>query len=405
LRIYIYSLYFFICGIDASKAFDKVDRDYLWHKELKAMPVRLVKAIKSYYDSSLALVCNNGLKSALFKTNIGVKQDGPLSPKLFAIFIENLITKIELTKMGSSIGSMKIDILLYADDIVLISNSEAELQRMLIEVQEYGQTWEIKFNPSKTMYMAFGLIRIDGRGDTSMKLSLNNTEIIKVNEFKYLGIYITSDFGSKVHVNKKRLAMLISLNKLKKSVLKCSKSVSMKIQIYKTFCRPILYYGTEVLNLTQKQQNDIQTTESNALKDMFGIRRKKHSTLLLKATGLERATDRLILNRLLFYLRLLRNDFTRKVCGTLDESHVKRLRIRSLVDQVAKDVESNSKELETLTSAVCLKVKELKRKYNVTWTADKEKVLEIRQLLERGNRATSELNEILSVNYSNQPTD
>jgi hypothetical protein len=36
-----------ICEIDASKAFDKVDRDYLWHKALKALPTCLVKAIRS----------------------------------------------------------------------------------------------------------------------------------------------------------------------------------------------------------------------------------------------------------------------------------------------------------------------------------------------------------------------
>jgi uncharacterized protein YggL (DUF469 family) len=229
------------------------------------------------------------------------------------MYIESLITETESLEAGLPLGNMKIDILLYADDIILVSNSEAELQQMLATVQEYGRIWEIKLNPDKTIYMAFKPKSCNVNKAKPARLILNNMEIMKVNEFQYLGFHITSDLSSATHANKKRLATLITINKLKKSVLKGSTCVSMKVQIYKTFCRPILYYGAEVIDLSLKQQKDIQTTESNALKNMFHIGSRKHSTLLLRAAGLECATERLKINRLLFYLRLPKNSYTRKV--------------------------------------------------------------------------------------------
>ena len=89
----------FICGIDASKAFDKVDRKYLWLKLRDKVKPHILASLISYYNDSMAIIQNNGSYSKIFKTTIGVKQGGPLSPRLFAMYVEDLINEIEtLTK-------------------------------------------------------------------------------------------------------------------------------------------------------------------------------------------------------------------------------------------------------------------------------------------------------------------
>ena len=87
-----------------------------------------------------------------FKTNIGVKQGGPLSPRLFAMYVEDLITEVESSKSGIKIQDIKVDIIMYADDILLISDTKESLQMLLNVTQRYGHKWEIKFNPDKTVY-------------------------------------------------------------------------------------------------------------------------------------------------------------------------------------------------------------------------------------------------------------
>ncbi|CAF1075729.1 unnamed protein product, partial [Brachionus calyciflorus] len=110
----------YITAIDASKAFDKIDRNILWQKLITAqIHPAIIRSIINYYNESLMMVTNDNEYSVPFKTSIGVRQGGVLSPKLFSIYIEDLIIKVEELKAGIKIGDQTVSIILYADDIVV----------------------------------------------------------------------------------------------------------------------------------------------------------------------------------------------------------------------------------------------------------------------------------------------
>ena len=50
---------------------------------------------------------------------------------LFSLFINDLAKEIKAAGYGISVGNDKVPILLYADDIVLLSESEDDMQNML----------------------------------------------------------------------------------------------------------------------------------------------------------------------------------------------------------------------------------------------------------------------------------
>ncbi|RNA09871.1 RNA-directed DNA polymerase from mobile element jockey-like, partial [Brachionus plicatilis] len=99
--------------------------------------------------------------SRMFKTTIGVKQGGPLSPRLFAIYLEDLVESIDQLNLGVKVGKMLINIVLYADDILLMAESSDDLQTLANTTMEFGEKWQIKYNPSKTVLMAFGMPKKD----------------------------------------------------------------------------------------------------------------------------------------------------------------------------------------------------------------------------------------------------
>lgn len=327
----------YACAIDASKAFDKVNMNLLWCKLSKRLPPFIVNTLINYYSKSEALVENNGLRTLSFTTSVGVKQGGPLSPRLFSLYIEDLIPKIESINTGAKLIHSKVDIILYADDILLLSNELTGLQKMLIVTEEYGNEFEIKFNPSKTTYMVFG----PEKKKRNEGLPKFEGECIgRVDSLKYLGCHITKKLSSEMHVNKKRQATNIRIAALKRSVLRNDTTqVRIATQIYKTYCRPILLYGCEAMRINLTQQHKIQTTESNAIKNALKINKFTKSTALLTALGLDTIQNRLLINSCNFICRLSKNSYVKNILDELILNKAKasvKNNQKSLINQLEK---------------------------------------------------------------------
>ncbi|CAF0840290.1 unnamed protein product [Brachionus calyciflorus] len=105
--------------IDASKAFDKVNRVNLWYKLMKIIEAYLLRSFINYYLVSKIVIFINNKYTNIFIITRGVKQGGPLSPLLFAIYINQLSALLDTDPGGIIIGEIKINNILYADDILL----------------------------------------------------------------------------------------------------------------------------------------------------------------------------------------------------------------------------------------------------------------------------------------------
>ena len=118
----------FLSFIDFKKAFDSVDRILLLHK-LSGIGVvgRIYNAISSLYRDPKSRVILNYLATAWFNCPLGVKQGDIISPTLFAIYINDLAEEIKDSGIGVKIDDdLIVSCLLYADDIVLLADSETD---------------------------------------------------------------------------------------------------------------------------------------------------------------------------------------------------------------------------------------------------------------------------------------
>ena len=135
-----------------------------------------------------------------FPINCGVKQGGILSPYLFNQFIDDLISECTDLNKGALFGNLNVSILVYADDILLISPVDSHLQQMLDVWSYFSEKWRITFNPSKS-----NIIQLGKPFSDDPKLLFSNLLLNKAISIKYLGIekYENFEFDS------------ISLNKFK----------------------------------------------------------------------------------------------------------------------------------------------------------------------------------------------
>lgn len=137
---------------------------------------------------------------------------------------------------------MKIFILLYADDTVIFSNTEKDLQKALDVFETYCDTWQLKVNVLKTKV----LIICKGRIHKHLRFFFKEIELDIVNEYKYLGIYISRS-GS---FNKTKKYLADQANKALISLLRKTRSLhlpfDLQIDLFNKTVKPILLYGCEI---------------------------------------------------------------------------------------------------------------------------------------------------------------
>ncbi|KAK6728472.1 hypothetical protein RB195_005856 [Necator americanus] len=75
-------------------------------------------------------------KNIIIDVKRGVRQDDTTSPKIFAATLENAIRNLEWGDMEVKVGGRQLHHLRFADDIVLITPSIGQAERMLTEFNE-----------------------------------------------------------------------------------------------------------------------------------------------------------------------------------------------------------------------------------------------------------------------------
>lgn len=250
---------------------------------------------------------------------VGVRQGGVASPKLFSIYIAPLIQEISKCKEGFELGQLKMDIQLYADDILLISETKIGLRRQLEIVEKYGHEFDVKFNPDKTVYMVFNE-KCERSAEAKRKdiwqgrLALCDSELEKTDCMKYLGFEIDKENNDKKHIQKRKQKTIGCLSKLKmfgiNSDLMCP---YMKGQLFKIYIRPILLYGIENVKISKSMANEIKRFDGNILKKLFNISKRCKTTPLQLALDITPIVDAVKILKLDFYNRLFNNDYTKSV--------------------------------------------------------------------------------------------
>ena len=129
----------YFCFIDYAKAFDCVDHNKLW-KILKEMgiPDHLTCLLRNLYAGEEETVrTGHGIKH-WFQIGKGVCQGCILSPCLFNLYAEYIMrtTGLKEAQAGIQIAGRNVNNLRYADDTILMAESEEELKSLLMKAKE-----------------------------------------------------------------------------------------------------------------------------------------------------------------------------------------------------------------------------------------------------------------------------
>ena len=140
----------YVCSLDAHKCFDSIWHDGLFYKLNGKIPDLHWIFLYKWYRASKAKVRWAGEFSSTFNISKGMRQGSLLSPRLFSIFIDDLLLQLNSNANGMQLLNFKLNAIAYADDINLFSTTTTGLQKLINTCESYAKEWRIKFNPIKT---------------------------------------------------------------------------------------------------------------------------------------------------------------------------------------------------------------------------------------------------------------
>ena len=95
----------------------------------------------------------DGTLSSFFENKTGLKQGDPLSTILFNLALQKVIQSVQKVPSGIKIGKEKLNILAYADDIVLIGKNEIEIRQLFVEMENIVRKFGLQINQENTKHV------------------------------------------------------------------------------------------------------------------------------------------------------------------------------------------------------------------------------------------------------------
>ena len=228
--------------VDYEKAYDYLDRGAIWAKLLKGgVSSKCIRLFRNMYDKmKLEMRGDN----RYFESTLGILQGEITSPLFFSFFVRDLEDNLSEEAIGISVFDVLIKLLMYADDMVLFSETKEGLQEGLNNLHDYCSAWGLTLNATKTKVVVF---RKGGRLSRNCVFEYGRKNIEIVSYFKYLGIYFSTSgsfsYGIQELVKSARRALFC----LKKCISNNPEiTAKMQIDLFNTMVAPILFYGNEV---------------------------------------------------------------------------------------------------------------------------------------------------------------
>ena len=251
----------YCCFLDASKAFDRVNHSRLMNILIeRGVPLFIIRMLNFWYSKQSMSVRWGSVVSETFSIKNGVRQGSVLSPYLFNIYVNDLSVLLESVPCGLSYGNGKLNHIMYADDIVLMSPSAGALQSMLNICERFAADADLLFNNEKTFGMC---ITNQGPRYFPPDIYLNENRLKLVDRVKYLGHIITCSLNDDLDIDRQIRSLYCRSNMLVKKFNICTDYI--KCFLFKAFCSN-MYCCSLWLNRHMFKMRRLYVSYNNAIR-------------------------------------------------------------------------------------------------------------------------------------------
>ena len=223
----------YVCFLDASKAFDRVNHWVLLNKLFVCqVPLVVIRILKFWFTQQSFCVKWENATSDVFMVTNGLRQGGILSPILFNIYLDCLGLNLSASNFGCKFVDKTVNHLMYADDQTLLAPSAKGLQKLLNTCKTYANTHERVFNSKKSVFMCIEAKCLKPMHTPS--LILKNDCLKSVWNYKYLSYTLTEKFCDSVAIKEQMKSIYTRANMLTIKFNRCTDDIKSKL--FQAYC-------------------------------------------------------------------------------------------------------------------------------------------------------------------------
>ena len=265
----------FCAFLDASKAFDRVVHAGLFLKLIeRKVPLVFLEILMVWYDGLFCRVKWGDQYSDWFPLTAGVRQGGVLSPDLYCIYVDELLSLLKQHRKGCYFFGIFAAASFYADDMAILAPSIRGLSSLLAICSAYCAEWDIGLNAKKSKAMYFGK-----RVEALHNISLDGKPIEWVEEWVYLGVSLKSgkSFGC-------------SVTERIKKFYRCANAIfridgrgndMAMLRLVETHCVPLLTYAIEIVHVANRDdRRQLRVAYNSLFRKIFKYRYRESVTAL-----------------------------------------------------------------------------------------------------------------------------
>ena len=296
--------------IDARKAYDTVWREgnyvRLFDLGVQGKMWRQIQTMGGSMRSKVRLTIG---ETEWHDVKRGVAQGAAESPWLYSNFINGMVQELKSRGLGIMIGGIRVPLLMYADDIVMLASSVTELREMNRIATQFAHQNRFRHNGAKSAVMMFNPDKRMRERVEQEVWTLSGERVEVVDNYKYLGVDVLNNIMNwKVHV-----ARLIGKAKKRSRDLMwvCRKDEGLRprsaMTLWKAMVRPIMEYAAELWagEVSKEQMDEMEGVQIDFAKAMLGLTRGGVSNDFVRAeAGLETITARCEKLRLGYWRRI-----------------------------------------------------------------------------------------------------
>ena len=188
---------------------------------------------------------------------------------LFSLYINSLVDQLKSTSCGIECGGEIIPGLLFADDTALLAPDESGIKKSLEVLVEWCEEWGVKINVSKSEIMHVRQKRV---ARTDVQYVIDNEEIPKVEQYRYLGCVVDEHLELKNMVEERAVA---SKKALGAWFHRCRSELGdIEVRVFRKLMSSLvestMLYGAEIWGCNRDLEK-IEPVQMRALRLFFGV--------------------------------------------------------------------------------------------------------------------------------------